>query len=399
MDIVYIECASGVSGDMLVGALIDLGVPIDYLRDNLRFLPIERDCISCRSVLRCGLAATKFDVCVEDDHHSAGIWSDVERIINASTLKDTIKERGLRIFKGLFDAEACVHGTCYDQTHLHELGAIDCLVDILGYLLAVDYLGIERQFVSPINVGSGVVRTQHGILPVPAPATAHLLRGMSVYSTNINAELTTPTGAAIIQQECCAVPQMPQMTITAIGCGAGQRDFPTAANVLRVFRGELPDAAQPEITVPKIIVIETNIDDMSPQLYEPLMTRLFEAGALDVFLTPIIMKKGRPAIKLTIITPADIREALTGIVFTETTTIGLRYYGVYRQTLERQMTTVATPYGDVRVKLALYNGRVTNVAPEFEDCRMLAHRHNVAVKDIYSAALQQVNGIGDTQVR
>ncbi|MBV6343427.1 nickel pincer cofactor biosynthesis protein LarC [Candidatus Magnetobacterium casense] len=398
MDIVYIECASGASGDMLVGAMIDLGVPIDYLRDNLSFLPIGRDCISCKGVLRGGLKGTKFDVCIEDNHNSATKWSDVERIINASTLKDGIKERGLRIFKGLFAAEASVHGTCYDQTHLHELGAIDCLVDILGYLLAVDYLGIERQFVSPVNVGSGIVKTQHGILPVPAPATAELLKGMPLYATNINAELTTPTGAAIIKHECSAVAHMPQMTVSAIGCGAGQRDFHNTPNVLRVFRGEAPDTVQPEIAVPKIIVIETNIDDMSPQLYEPLMTRLFEAGALDVFLTPIIMKKGRPAIKLTIITPVDIREALTGIVFAETTTIGLRYYGVERQTLERQTTTVATPYGDVRVKTALHEGRVTNVAPEFEDCRALADRHNVAVKDVYAAALQQVNGIGERQV-
>ncbi|MBF0539808.1 MAG: LarC family nickel insertion protein, partial [Nitrospirae bacterium] len=237
------------------------------------------------------------------------------------------------------------------------------------------------------------------ILPVPAPATAELLKGMPVYSTSVNAELTTPTGAAIIRQECCAIDHFPEMTLAAIGCGAGDRDFSNHPNVLRAFRGETSDGVKP-----KTIIIETNIDDMSPQLYEPLMEQLFKAGALDVFLTPIIMKKSRPAVKLTIIASTDIREALTGIVFAHTTTIGLRYYEVDRETLRRETTTVATPYGDVRVKIAFHDGRITNAAPEFEDCRLLADRHNASVKDVYAATLDrirsgQLNGIRNTQVR
>ncbi len=393
MNIAYIECASGVSGDMLVGALVNLGVPIEYLRQSLSFLPVESRSISCEVVVRCGVRAAKFNVFLDDNYHRANKWSDVERIISDSTLNDGIKQRGLKIFKGLFIAEARVHGTSYDQTHLHELGAIDCLVDILGCLLAIDYLRIERLLVSPINVGGGVVKTQHGTLPVPAPATAELLKGLPIYSTNSNAELTTPTGAAIIKEECTPIDHFPMMTLEAIGCGAGQRESHNHPNILRIFKGKALNAIES-----KIIVIETNIDDMSPQLYEPLMERLLKAGALDVFLTPIIMKKGRPAVKLSIITPKEIRQTLTEIIFNETTTIGLRFYEVDRETLERKTTKISTSYGDVQVKLAIHNGRVTNAAPEFEDCRLLAERHNVAIKAVYSETSRLINDLKDTQI-
>ncbi len=385
MEIAYIDCSSGASGDMLLGALIDGGVSIDYIKEHLKSLRLDNYQISSRTVNRAGIQAVKLDVRVKEEEKEARKWKDIERIISESNLKDRIKEKGLRIFKSLFLAESHVHGTSYDKTHLHELGAIDCIVDIIGFLIGIDYLGIEEITVSPINVGSGTTKTSHGILPIPAPATAELLKGIPVYSSGMAVELTTPTGAAILKEAATGFGTFPEMVIDTIGYGAGGKDLKGQPNVLRLFIGR-PSHLQKD----KLTVIETNIDDMSPQIYDHLMEKLLKSGANDVYLTPIIMKKGRPAIKLTVLVADGKRDILCNIIFNETTTIGIRHYEVSREKLKREIKTIQTEYGRVRVKIASRNNERLNVSPEYEDCKKIADKHSIPLKKVITDITKQL---------
>jgi hypothetical protein len=445
----YVDAGFGASGDMLVGAFIDAGVPLDYLIDNLKLLPVDGYTLSAKHVTRCGMKAVKFDVDTHDsgaDCHAPGrTFGSVRAIIDGSGLSGRVKAAGLKVFRALFNAEARVHGVSFDNAHLHELAAVDCIVDIIGFCLALDYFNIAIEFeeidsgeidsersnsgtsdsapmpvshgrlhASAVNIGGGFIETAHGTLPVPAPATAELLKNIPVFSTGLKFETITPTGAALLKETVHAFGPMPRMTIKTIGIGAGARDFKTHPNVVRVFLGNAGDnnndanggsatasdggaatasnsgAATAsnggETTASNggetVTVIECNIDDMSPQLYDGAMEKLFAAGALDVTLTPVIMKKGRPGITLSVIAETDKLRALSDIIFTETTTIGLRYYEARRDTLAREVNTVETPYGPIRVKTAYRGDNAVNAAPEYEDLKDAASRHGVSIKKV-----------------
>ncbi len=381
---IYFDTSSGISGDMILGALVDAGVPLEKLKKELSKLPVRGYELQSRKVKRAGFLATKADVILKAGvrRQESGVrrWKEIEKIIKTSSLSKDIKQKGLQIFKRLFDAEAKVHGERVDKVHLHELGAVDCIVDIFGALIGLDIMGVKKIYASPLNLGSGTIKTEHGILPVPAPATLELLKNIPIYSSDITYELTTPTGAVLISSLADGFGQMPAMSVSKIGIGAGGRDFKTHPNVLRVFVGEdikgriqgagykMHDKEQ------RITIIETNIDDMNPQVYEYVMERLFKAGALDVFLTQVIMKKGRPGIVLTALCSADKKEDLIKIILKETTSIGVRFYEADRVTLEREIKTVKTKFGHVRVKVSKLGNEILKSAPEYDDCKKIAEK-------------------------
>ena len=383
--IAYFDCSSGISGDMILGALVDAGVSPEKLNKALSCLPVRGYRLNVKEVKRAGLKATKVDV-MQDARckmQDAKRWKDIEKIINASSLSTDIKEKGLKVFKRLFEAEAKVHGERFGRVHLHELGAVDCIVDIFGTLIGLDILGIERVYASPLNLGGGTIKTSHGVLPVPAPATAELLRDVPVYSSDMPFQLTTPTGAVLITSLADGFGQMPEMSVSEIGIGAGGMDFKTHPNVLRVFVGTPPfnsplnKGGQRGVTV-----IETNIDDMNPQIYEHVMEILFKAGALDAFLTQVIMKKGRPGVKLTVLCTKDKKEALMKIILKETTSIGLRFYEAGRKTLEREIKTITTDFGKVKVKISKLGDNIIKITPEYEDCKIIARKLNLPLAEV-----------------
>ncbi|MBI5141493.1 MAG: nickel pincer cofactor biosynthesis protein LarC [Nitrospirae bacterium] len=380
----HIDCSGGASGDMMLGALVDAGVPVDVLRGELAKLGLAGYSLRASKVTRCGLAATKLDVIIEGgEAPPLRKWADVRRVIASSGLDAGIKKESLSIMKRLFEAEAAAHGTTVAKTHLHELGAVDCIVDIAGAVIGLQHLGVSSVTASPVNTGSGFVKTAHGTLPVPAPATAYLLRGAPVFASGAEMERTTPTGAAILSSLSSGFGNLPEMTLERVGIGAGGRDLPDSPNALRLFIGKRPALPFPDDDV---TVIETNIDDMDPRLYEHVMDRLFKAGALDVFLSPIIMKKSRPATKLTAICRMGDVKALSGIILAETTTFGVRVYGASRRILDREFISVKTKYGDIRVKIGRLEGRVVTATPEYEDCRAAAERHNAPIGEVIREA-------------
>lgn len=395
MKIAYFDCFSGISGDMCLGALVDAGVSLKAIERELRKIPVRGYRLTSRKVRRANLAALKVDVALTSSKSGTrgehgrelSLLRDVEKTIHASSLSEAIKKRGSDIFRRIFKAEAKVHGATPATVHLHELGAIDCIVDIFGTLIGLDILGIEKVYASPINLGSGFVKTGHGTLPVPAPAVAEILKRTPAYSRQVPFELTTPTGAAIIRELSSGFGDMPVINTEIIGTGAGSRDPKDWSNVLRIFIGDSPD---PTVrgTDPgrhesdRIIVIETNIDDMNPQLYETVMENLFRAGALDVFLTQIIMKKGRPGIKLTALCSRVKKDQLADIILKETTSIGLRYYETERRVLEREIREVDTEFGKVKVKVAKSGTDIIKIIPEYEDCKRIAKKHKIPLIEV-----------------
>lgn len=377
---------------MILGALVDAGVPHKKLKNELSHLPIRGYKLNIKTVKRAGLSATKVDVIQKAEGRRQKTegkkWKDVEKIIKSSTLPGKIKQNGLQIFKRLFEAEAEVHGKRFDKVHLHELGAVDCIIDILGTLIGLDVLGVKEIYSSPINLGSGTAKTEHGILPVPAPATAELLRNIPVYSSDVSFELVTPTGAVLISSLSDSFGSMPEMQISKIGIGAGSKDFKKQPNVLRFFIGQNTEnkVKNPERrtqnTEGKVTVIETNIDDMNPQIYEYIMEKLFKAGALDVFLTQVIMKKGRPGIKLTVLCSNDKKEGLMKIILRETTSIGIRFYEAQRRTLHRQIKPVNTKFGKINVKISRLGGNILKATPEYEDCKKIAKKFGIPLVEV-----------------
>jgi pyridinium-3,5-bisthiocarboxylic acid mononucleotide nickel chelatase len=394
MSVLYFDCFSGAAGDMVLGSLIDAGVPLDEVRRALGSLAIEPDTVWTDRVVRAGVTATKFCVRGEDggeQHHPHRHLKGVYKLIDGSALSDRGKERAKSLFERLGQAEAAIHGTTMEKVHLHEVGALDSIIDIVGSVFALEWLGADDVVSSPLNVGSGMMKAAHGVYPVPAPATMRLLEGVPVYAGEQKAELVTPTGALLVSSYAKAYGPVPPMTVKKIGYGAGTRDFSETPNVLRVLVGERSGSSDrvggaeglPHRTV---VVIECEIDDMNPQIFGAVMDRLLEEGALDVFYTPVQMKKNRPGTLLTIVAPPDRREALTSLVFTETTSIGVRYREMMRECLDRETVTVDTPLGAVRVKVALRDGRVFNAAPEFDDCARIARERGVPLKDVQAAA-------------
>jgi uncharacterized protein (TIGR00299 family) protein len=377
----YFDCFSGISGNMALGALLDCGIAPDAFQSELKRLNLAGYTLEIREVNKAGLRGLSVEVRAEEKQPHRHL-KDIETIIQSGALPDRVRERSLRSFRALAGAESKVHGEPVENLHFHEVGAVDAIVDIVGTALCLELLGVEKVYASPLHIGAGMVETAHGRLPVPAPATAELLRGVPVYGRDVEAELVTPTGAAILAGVGAEFCTGPEMRTERIGYGAGTRDLPWA-NLLRVTIGGAGEAPKGE----RVMVVEANIDDMNPQWYEHVMERLFEAGALDVYLTPIQMKRGRPAVTLAMmLDEPKLNEAL-GVLFAETTTIGVRMHPVERRKLEREERTVETGYGLVNVKLARWDGRVMNVAPEYRDCLRLAEEKGVPLKEIWQAAL------------
>ncbi len=381
--ILYFDCASGASGDMLLGAVVDLGLPLDTLRGELAKLPLEGYRLESSRVNRSGLAATKVDVIAEAAGQPHRHLRHVVAILQGSSLPAPVRERAGALFRRLAEAEAAVHGTSPEKVHFHEVGAVDSIVDIVGGVIALDWLCASRCVASPLNVGTGTVTMSHGTFPVPPPATASLVAGVPVYGAG-EGELLTPTGALLVTAYATAYGPLPPLRIEKVGHGAGSRDTKGRPNVLRLIVGE--DAAG-EPSVDRVLVLETEIDDGSPQLLGPLVDRLLGAGALDAFFTPVQMKKGRPGVLVTVIAPPSAREALEEILFRETTTLGVRRQEWLRSALERETARVETAYGPIRVKIGRRHGTVYNAWPEFDDCQRAAGEKGVAIKEVLAAAL------------
>jgi uncharacterized protein (TIGR00299 family) protein len=377
--IAFFDCFSGISGDMILGALVDAGVPLRRLERGLSQLAVKGYELKARKTKRAGISSTKVDVVKSGSKQKARNWKDIEKVIKDSTLPASIKKRGRSIFKRLFEAEARVHGGRYDTIHLHELGAVDCIVDIFGTLIGLDVLGIENIYSSPLNLGSGTIETEHGTMPVPAPATVELLKGTPVYSSDIKFELTTPTGAVLITSLASEFGPLPDMNISGTGIGAGGINLRGRPNVLRLFIGEELKQKKADN---EIAVIETNIDDMNPEVYEYVMDKLFKAGALDVFLTQVIMKKGRPAVKLTVLSEGNRRDMMIGIILKETTSIGLRFYSAERKVLQREIKSIKTKYGTIRVKESRLGDEIVKVSPEYEDCKKIARKYDIPLVEV-----------------
>jgi uncharacterized protein (TIGR00299 family) protein len=401
--LVYFDCASGASGDMLLGALLDLGLPLDDLRGELDKLGLTGYTLAATRVHRSGLHATKVDVVVGHSHahapgHAHGHASHEHRgireilgLIEGSTLDASVKEQSSALFRRLAEVEASMHGVSPEEVHFHEVGAVDSIVDVVGGVIGLQRLRADRFVSSPLNVGTGTVTMSHGTFPVPAPATARLVQGVPVYGAG-DGELLTPTGALLVTAFASAYGPLPLLRPEAIGHGAGSRDVPSRPNVLRLIVGEEASAAEAEGET--VLVLETEVDDASPQLLGALLEMLLRAGALDVYYTPIHMKKGRPGILITVLAPPERRLALEETLFRETTTLGVRRQQWQRSVLERDFVSVSTAYGEVRVKIGRREGRVYNAQPEWDDCERAASASGVPVKEVWAAALAAYRHLG-----
>jgi uncharacterized protein (TIGR00299 family) protein len=419
MRIAYLECFSGISGDMFLGALLDAGVPFELFQKAVADLNIGA-ALELSRVDRAGLSATKLDVVVrgekdlpreefwadrhahEDsqahghprDHHHARRLPEILNIIAAASVTDRAKQTASEIFRALAAAEAKVHNVGMDEVHFHEVGAADAIVDILCAAAGAEALGVEQFLCSPLNVGGGTVACAHGVLPVPAPATLELLRGAPIYSGDIQKELVTPTGAAIVKVLVSSFGPRPVMTTEKIGYGAGAREFSGHSNVLRISVGETQtatlhqDATEPHFAEEEIAVLEANLDDLNPQLIGYIVDLALAEGALDVFTTPVQMKKNRPGTLLTILTHPGQEEKLRALLFRESSTLGVRMRRERRRCLPRRFEAVTTPWGEVRMKIANLNGTLSQYAPEYEDCRRIAVEHHVPLKIVMQEAIR-----------
>ncbi len=370
---------------MLLGALVDAGVPFEDLAQGLKELRVQGYHLTKRLVRRGALRAMKVDVNVQKGFERPLPLPRIQRLLAASGLPAPVKERARETFDHLGRAEAHVHGVSLEKVHFHEIGVVDSLVDVAGTLLGCHLLGVSRVTASPVNVGSGTIAASHGVLPVPGPAVAWLSRGVPVYSDGPKRELATPTGMALLR---CLVEEfglLPRMTPTAVGYGAGSADCGEWPNVLRVFVGEA--GLRHHGAADTVVQLETNVDDLTPQAYEFVMDRLFKAGALDATLTPVIMKRGRPGVTLTALAPREKAETVLGVIFSETTALGVRMLEVPRRVLPRVFEAVHLKGGDVRIKVAKIGGGQAKAAPEFADCRRIAEQTGRPLKDVIQEAL------------
>ena len=385
--VAYFDCYSGISGDMILGALFDLGVDPGIIRKALKTLDLKGYKLKTSQVKRGLIAGTKVQVSLtksRHSHHPARKYSDIKKLIADSDLSATAKKSSQEIFKRIAQVEAAIHNTTMEKIHFHEIGAVDSIVDIVGGVVAIESLKLDKIYSSPLNVGEGFVQCAHGCLPVPAPATLKLLQGIPVFSNGIKKELTTPTGAAMIGFYADKFGSLPAMKIVGDGYGAGDHIIAEMPNMLRVVLGEISAESDEEL-----VLIETNIDDMNPEFYEGTMESLFKAGALDVYLNPIIMKKSRPANKISVLSSETDRQAMTEILLHETSSFGVRYFRIGRTVLEREMKTVNISWGSVRIKIGKFNGKVIQISPEYEDCKKIAYKEKVPVKQVYEEAHSQ----------
>jgi len=398
MKLLYLDCFAGISGDMFLGAMLDLGLSLRVLRTELAKLKLDGYRILTQRVIKQDIRATKFDCFVTKHvaHHpplprlrrASRSYSNIAAMIRKSALSDSVKQRALNVFRRIGEAEAKIHGVPLKKIHFHEIGAVDSIVDIVGACVAVKALGVSEIHAAPPPLGSGLVETAHGRFPLPAPATLELLRGRPTQSSSERVELVTPTGAALLTEFCAEFGPMPAMTIEKIGYGAGTRDLKTTPNVLRAVLGVASAASsRSSDEADTISVLETNIDDMNPQLFSDVMERLLAVGALDVFLTPVQMKKNRPGTLLTVLCGLSDVERMAGLLLTHTTSFGVRVHEVRRHKLQREIVKVKTKFGKIDVKLGRRGGKLVTSAPEYESCKRAAVKAGVAVKEVYRAAL------------
>jgi len=382
--VAYFDCPSGAAGDMIMASLLDAGVPLERLRAELAKLALPGWTLVARPVMKGAFRATKVDVEIDATahrHHRS--LRDILDILERSALDPSVKERAARIFTRLADAEARAHGSDRESVHFHDVGAVDAIVDVTGGVIALDIAGAQAVHVSALPIGGGTVGGPHGRIPVPAPGTAELLRGFPVVDTGVKAELVTPTGAAILTTLAASAGKMPALTVEAVGYGAGTMELPGTPNVLRCFLGRTVDGPAGDETV---LQVETTIDDMSPQLYETLIERVFEAGALDVFLQPVIMKRGRPGVVLTALCAPEQVANLSRALFEESTTIGVRWSEWRRARLDREIVQVATAYGTIPFKVSRMAGRIVTVTPEFADVARIAREKSLPVREVLDQA-------------
>jgi uncharacterized protein (TIGR00299 family) protein len=418
MKILYYDCFSGISGDMNLGAMIDLGIDKEWLINELSKLNINGYTIEVYKDERKGITGTKVDVILEehknnnnehihhhghehihkhhdkDEHthnhiheraHEHRNLKDIEKIINLSNLNDNVKKLSIKMFYKLAEAEGKVHGKPVDEVHFHEVGAVDSIVDIVGAAICLDYLKIDKVMASTVELGGGFVKCAHGTIPVPAPATVEILKGIPVKSGIVPFETTTPTGAVILASNVDEFTDNKNFIIDRIGYGIGGRDT-DVPNVLRIFIGEIHEETKKKeenFDIVKQNILECNIDDMNPEMYEYIMSKLFEVGASDVYLTNIIMKKGRPAVKISILYYDEYEKSIEEIIFKETSTLGIRKYDVYKKMLRRESENITTQYGDIRVKKAYYNGSILKFKPEYEDCKRISQQQKIPISYIY----------------
>jgi len=395
----YLDCFSGISGDMFVAALLDLGLPLERFLAELKKIPLGNYELKRTRALRGHLVGTRIEIFIsaKQPHRKLG---DIEELIARSALSPWVQQRVLRVFNRLAEAEGKLHNLPPTEVHFHETGAVDSIIDIVGTCVGLELLGIAQLTCSPVNVGSGSVQAAHGLLPVPAPAALELLKDVPIYSSGVEGELVTPTGAALITTLAAGFGPIPAMKVERIGYGAGAREIPGQPNLARLLLGQSaePVTARPGAPGDEVVsVIEANVDDMSPQLYGFFVEQALAAGALDVTCSPTQMKKNRPGILVSVLCVPEKSEALAQMLFEQTTTIGVRIYEARRKVLEREVVSVRTPYGEVRVKVSRREGKVLNVAPEYEDCQRLATEKGVPLKQVMlaaQAAYMQVSGAG-----
>jgi len=384
MKIAYFDCFSGISGDMTVGALLDAGLKIETLEKELKKLGLSGYQLEVNKVAKKGISATKFNVKIKEEGVERR-FKDILTILEKSKLDEEIKKETKKIFLNIAQAESKIHQKDIDKIHFHEIGGLDSIIDITSAVIGIKTLGIEEIYSSALPVGKGFIKCAHGVIPVPAPATLELLKNIPTYSGGIESEMITPTGAAIISTLAKSFGKRPLMKIERIGYGAGEKEF-TIPNLLRVSIGEkiLKDENLKDGYVSdEAVLIETNIDDMNPEFYDYIMDQLFSQGALDVFLTPIQMKKNRPAHMLSIIVYEQNLKEILEVLFSESTTLGVRVREVKRLRLGQQNFIAETKYGKIRVKVGIFKGEIKNVAPEYEDCKKMAKQHKIPLKEIY----------------
>ena len=384
MKIAYFDCFSGASGDMILGSMIDAGLSAQRLREELKKVSIPGVRLNVRKVVKGGISATRVVVMGKKEGKSHRNLKEMLKIVERSHLGSGVKKKSIEVFQRVASVEAKIHRKPVGEVHFHELGGLDSIVDIVGSIWGLRQLGIDELYVSRVNVGTGFVGCEHGILPVPAPASLALMKGKPIYSSGVERELLTPTGAALLTSLGSHFGQMPPMTVEKIGYGAGRDDLPHP-NVLRLIIGTPAEISGQE----RVTVVETNIDDMNPQLYEYVMERLLEMGVQEVYLTPILMKKNRPATLLTVMCPSEKLPSITEFLLKETTTLGLRWHEEERNRADREILTLKTKHGRIRFKLARWEGGMVNLSPEYEDCKQLALKKRVPLKEVFEEARKE----------
>lgn len=393
MTFAYFDCFSGISGDMTLGALVELGVPVEWLQQELRKLPLDEFGLNSKGVNRHGIHATQMEISFQESHHHR-TYQTIQDLVQGSDLSSRVKETSLAMFDRVASAEAAVHQMPKQEVHFHEVGAMDAIIDIVGACLGLEYLGIERVTASPLPLGSGFVECAHGTLPVPAPATLEILKGLPVYAGPIAKEMVTPTGAAIIATIADTFEPMPVMRVDRIAYGAGTRELEAQPNLLRVVLGQC-EACSKGVHSEKQVMVECNIDDMNPELFGYLMETLFSEGALDVFWEPIYMKKNRPGTLVRVLCEPDKRSLVVNRILSETTSLGVRYYDVQRTCLKRRMVHVETAWGRVQAKAVTDPNGVERIVPEHDACKAIATEKGIALRTVYEAVAQAAGSAVD----